>query len=128
MAKRWVRNHMLLIAFVLFVVGWYMSITSGYWVIQRAKMIGEDYRLEYLTAWADAWNWWLLITGVILIFVGGWYLYDISKKRRKFEEYINSESKKKFKENLRDLEEIAYKLGDRYIERFEEKKREWRIK
>ena len=128
MARRWLRNHNLIIAFILFVVGWYMSITSGYWVIQRAEMIGKDYRMEYLTAWAGNWNYWILGIGVILIFAGGWYLYDIIRKRRKFEEYMETESKKKFKENLRDIEEIAYKLGDRYVERFETKKREWRIK
>ncbi len=128
MARRWFRNHILFIAFLIFVVGWYMSITGGYWAIQQGNMIGKDYRMEYLTAWAGAWNYWILGIGIILIFIGGWYVYDIFRKRRKFEEYMETESKKKFKENLRDLEEIAYKLGDWYVERLEEKKREWRIK
>ncbi len=128
MSWRWLRNYRLPISFIAFVAGLYFGITSGYWVVQRAGLISKNASFEYLTAWANAWNWWLLILGVILIFAGGWYFWDTLRKMREFEEYMESESRKKFKENIRELEEIAYKLGDRYMERLEEKKREWRIK
>ena len=69
-----------------------------------------------------------MVLGLILVAVGGWYTFDTIRKRREFEEYINSESKRKFTQNLRELEEISYKLGERYESRLNEKKREWKIK
>ncbi len=128
MSWRKIRPFILPISIILFGAGLYWSITSGYWVLQRSEFIEKNDTFEYLTAWAGAWNWWFLTLGLILLFVGGWYSFDTIRKKREFEEYINSDSKKKFVQNLRDLEEIAYKLGPVYEERLEEKKREWKVK
>lgn len=128
MALRKIREYMIFIGLLMLGSGLYFTITSGYWVLQRSEFIEKNYSLEQLTAWAGNWNWWLLTLGVILISVGGWLTYDTFKKKSEFEEYINTDSKKKFVQNLRDLEEIAYKLGPKYEERLAEKKREWRIK
>ena len=128
MSWRKLRPYILPISIFLLGAGIYLTVTGGYWVLQRSEFISKDDTFEYLTAWAGAWNWWFLIMGLILAFVGGWYAVDTIRKKREFEEYINSESKKNFQQNLRELEEIAYKLGPRYEERLEEKKREWRIK
>ena len=125
---RKLRAFTLQISILLFGLGWYLSITGGYWVLQRSGLFGKESDFEYLTAWASDWNWWFLILGIFLIFVGGWYTFDTLRKIRKFERDINSESKKKFVSDLRELEEIAYKLGRKYEERLEEKKREWKIK
>ena len=125
--RNW-RNYILQISILIFGVGWYLTITGGYWVLQRSGLYGKEYNFEYLTAWAGEWNWWFLILGLILLFVGGWYTIDTLRKMRKFEEYINSDSKKKFVNDLRELEDIAYKLGKKYEERLEEKKRKWKIK
>ncbi len=128
MAWKKLRPLILPISIVLFALGWYLSVTGGYWVLQRSGLFGKQHDFEYLTAWAANWNWWFLTLGIILIFAGGWYAIDTLRKIRKFEEYINSESKKKFVSDLRELEEIAYKLGRKYEERLEEKKRKWRVK
>jgi len=128
MSWRKLRSFILPVSIVLFALGLYLSITGGYWVLQRSDFIGKNQYFEKLTDWAGAWNWWFLVLGVILLLAGGWYSIDTIRKRRKFEEYIHSESKKKFVQNLRELEEIAFKLGPKYEERLAEKKREWRIK
>lgn len=128
MSWRKIRPYILPISIILFGAGLYWTITGGYWVLQRSEFIEKNDTFEYLTAWAGAWNWWFLTLGLILLFVGGWYSFDTIRKKREFEEYINSDSKKKFVQNLRDLEEIAYKLGPVYEERLEEKKREWKVK
>ncbi|NPA75325.1 MAG: DUF3198 domain-containing protein [Euryarchaeota archaeon] len=128
MSWRKLRGFILYISIALFALGLYWTITGGYWVLQRSDFFGKNEYLEQLTAWAGEWNFWFLALGLILLTAGAWYTVDTIKKRREFEKYINSDSKRKFTQNLRELEEIAYKLGDKYVERMEEKKREWKIK
>ncbi len=128
MSWRRIRPFILPVSIILLGAGIYWTLTGGYWVLQRSNFLDKNNTFEYLTAWAGEWNWWFLTLGLILLFVGGWYTVDTIRKKMKFEEYINSDSKKKFVQNLRDLEEIAYKLGPVYEERLEEKKKEWKVK
>lgn len=122
------REYILHISIALFAIGIYLLITSGYWVLASTKFIHKDPGMDYLTAWAGNWNYWLLVLGIIFVIAGGWFTFDTLRKRLKFEEYIDSESKREFVNNLRELEEIAYKLGKKYQERLEEAKRKWRVK
>lgn len=128
MSWRKAREFIPHISLILLVLGVYLAITSGYWVLQAAGFLNKNPSLDNLTSWAGAWNYWLLGIGLILIGVGGWYFFDTMRKRRKFEEYIHSESKREFVNNLRELEEIAYKLGEKYENRLEEMKKKWKVK
>ena len=130
MSWKKLREYILHMSLVLFALGVYLAITGGYWVLHDTGFIGKEVNLENLTKWAGAWNYWFLGLGVILIIGGGWYTFDTLRKRRKFEEYINSESKREFVSNLRELEEITYKLGEKYEKILDEKKKEmnWKSK
>ncbi|OYT59259.1 DUF3198 domain-containing protein [Euryarchaeota archaeon ex4484_178] len=128
MSWKKLREYILHMSLVLFALGVYLAITGGYWVLHDTGFIGKEVNLENLTKWAGAWNYWFLGLGVILIIVGGWYTFDTLRKRRKFEEYINSESKREFVSNLRELEEITYKLGEKYEKILDEKKKKWKVK
>ena len=128
MSWKKLREYILYMSLVLFALGVYLTITGGYWVLHDTGFIGKEVNLENLTKWAGAWNYWFLGLGVILIIVGGWYTFDTLRKRRKFEEYINSESKREFVNNLRELEEITYKLGEKYEKILDEKKKKWKVK
>lgn len=128
MSWKKLREYILYMSLVLFALGVYLAITGGYWVLHDTGFIGKEVNLENLTKWAGAWNYWFLGLGVILIIVGGWYTFDTLRKRRKFEEYINSESKREFVNNLRELEEITYKLGEKYEKILDEKKKKWKVK
>lgn len=74
------------------------------------------------------WAIWILILSIFVIFIGAWYTYDTIRKRREFEEFINTDSKANFIKHLKDLEVISYKLGPRYQEILKEKKENWKIK
>jgi hypothetical protein len=128
MSWRKLREYILHISLVLFILGIYLVVTSGYWVLHSIGFIGYDPGMDYLTKWAGSWNYWLLGIGLIFLIVGGWYTVDTLRKRAKFEEYVESGSKREFVNHLRELEEISYKLGEKYQKRFEEQKRKWRVK
>ncbi len=74
------------------------------------------------------WNYWILLLSGLGLMVGGWYFYDTVKKRRKFEDLMETNSRSKFMRNLPELEDIAWYLGKEYEERLEEKKRTLRVK
>ncbi len=128
MSWRKLREYILHISLVMFIAGIYLVVTSGYWVLNSTGFIAYDPGMDYLTKWAGAWNYWLLGVGIIFLIVGGWYTVDTLRKRAKFEEYVEANSKREFVNHLRELEEISYKLGEKYQKRFEEKKRKWRVK
>ncbi len=122
------REFILLISIVLFAAGIYLTVTSGYWVLNAIGFISSNDGMDYLTQWAGNWNYWLLALGLLILVVGGWYTIDTIRKRDKFEEYIESGSKREFVKHIKELEELAYKLGEKYQIRLEEKKRKWRVK
>ncbi len=123
-----VREYRLHIGVAILILGIYWIITGGYWVLQSTGFIEKDTGMDYLTAWAGNWNYWFLIIGIIIAIIGAWFIFDTARKRLKFEEYMSSESKREFVSNLKELEEISYKLGEKYQNMLEEKKRKWRVK
>ncbi len=73
------------------------------------------------------WIYWIFGLSIIALFVSIIYTYDILKKKKEFNEYINSDSKAKFVKKLKDLEILADKLGPKHRKMLEEKKREWKV-
>ena len=84
--------------------------------------------LKGVCAAPGAWNYWIILLAIFGVIIGGWYLYDTVKKKRKFEELMDTNSKSKFTRNLPDLEDIAWYLGKDYEKRLEEKKKKLRVK
>ena len=74
------------------------------------------------------WNYWILVLSALGLMIGGWYFYDIMKKKKKFEALMETNSKSKFTRNLSELEDIAWYLGKDYEQKLEEKKRLLRVK
>lgn len=122
---RWIREHMIPISGSIFVV----SAIGAF--ISSAYLFFIDSVPEFLKGMCEApgnWNYWILLISAFGLMIGGWYLYDTLKKKRKFEELMETNSRSKFTKNLPDLEDIAWYLGKEYEERLEEKKRALRVK
>ena len=70
---------------------------------------------------------------LFFIFGGGlgvfiYLSYSNWKKRSKFEELIDTDSKAEFIKTLDDLEYVAYQLGPKYEERVWDRKQSFKIK
>jgi H+/Cl- antiporter ClcA len=84
--------------------------------------------LKGICAAPGAWNYWIITLSLLGLVIGGWYLYDTTKKKKKFEELMETNSRSKFMKNLPDLVDIAWYLGKDYEDRLEEKKKKLRVK
>ncbi|MCD6383764.1 MAG: DUF3198 domain-containing protein [Thermoplasmata archaeon] len=69
-------------------------------------------------------NWWILILGGLFALMGIGYFWYLANSKKKFDSLIKTESKAIYLRNLKELQELAYKLGPKYVELVEEKGKE----
>lgn len=122
---RKIQEKMLIVAgsvFILSIIG--LLISSIYIFFQNGV---PDFLRDIAMAPGN-WNYWIMLLSALGLMIGGWYFYDVVKKRKKFEELMKTNSKSKFTRNLPELEEISWYLGKEYEQRLEEKKRVLRVK
>jgi len=74
------------------------------------------------------WDLWFLIIGGFLLIFAGFYLYDFLVTKRKFEEYIDTQSKSKILHNFDEIDKLAYKLGSSYLITWKDIKRKHKIR
>ncbi len=74
------------------------------------------------------WDYWLFIGSAIFFMICLWIFSDFILKLRKFNNYIETASKSTFKKKKEEIEFLAWELGDKFVERFEERKKEFRIR
>jgi hypothetical protein len=86
---------------------------------------------EYISETLDYlgnWDYWLFIGSIIFFLISLWIFTDFILKLRKFNNYIETASKSTFKKKKEEIKFIAWELGDKFVERYEERKKEFRIR
>ena len=122
---RKVREKMLILAGSIFALSILGLLISAVYVFFQDSV--PDILRDIARAPGD-WNYWILVLSALGLMIGGWYFYDIMKKKKKFEALMETNSKSKFTRNLSELEDIAWYLGKDYEQKLEEKKRLLRVK
>ncbi len=122
---RSIRERLLMVSGSIFAISIVGIIISSIYLFFQSTV--PDFLRDVARAPGD-WNYWILLLSALGLMVGGWYFYDTVKKRRKFEDLMETNSRSKFMRNLPELEEMAWYLGKEYEERLEEKKRTLRVK
>ncbi len=74
------------------------------------------------------WAFWIIIPGLIMLFVGIYKICDFYRKLREFKSLIDIESKAKFIKNIDRIEELAWRLHPNYERTVIEKKKKYKIK
>ncbi len=107
-----------------------LSVAALFFTICGDPVFGV-WNVGVMASFADAvgaWNWWIFIFAAIGTLICAIMFFDYLKKRREFEELIDTNSKKQFIKNQEDLEVLSWKLGTEYEKRFDEKMDLLRIK
>jgi hypothetical protein len=86
-----------------------------------------DFLDSFYTSIGD-WNFWLFIVTITVVIACGWIFGDLMLKLSKFKRLINTTSKATFVRNQEEIEELAWKIGPKYMEIVNERKQKFRIR
>ena len=122
------REHMLRLSAFLFGVGIIMTVIGGLWYFTFIQSGIVNTPIEGFAEKVGEWGWWILIFAPFILTAGIWYFFDQIMARKKFNKLISTNSKANFVKNIGEIEEVVWKLSIKYRERFEEKKKKFKIK
>lgn len=125
--KRVLTTYTLYLGLVLLVLGLILLVFGIFGVFYSGSDLIEGTIQEVLDLLGD-WVYWSLMVGLILTIAGGWYFFDNIKKRREFEELMDTTSKKKFLQNLDRIEYLAWKLTPAHRVEVSKKKKKFNVK
>ncbi len=116
------RKYEYLISIIAVIAGAYMIVVGLFGTFL------SDYSPEAFISLAEmigAWKWWLLVVGILLVFIFSILIILRTMKLREFKELYNTESKSKFRKNIARIETLAIKLGPEYEDKVVEKEEEF---
>jgi len=118
--RMWLRNHMIAVSAVgsiLFLVITAIGVMGTFFSPDGALYDGIG-------------NWDMVMFGVGAIILGvfAYYLYDTVMTRKKFDELMNVQSRRKFVKNLDEIDFLAHKLPDSDWKRYQMTRKKYKIK
>lgn len=105
--------------FVL-VLGIIFFISGLVWMFWREAELGV---ISDLAKFFGGWNYYLLVIGIVLIPIGGWYSYDYIKKKRFLLEELKTDRKSELVKKKGELESVVKALPKRYERMLREKEK-----
>lgn len=122
------REHMLMLTITLCIGGAIMAVIGVLWYFSFIQLAITNTSLKGFAEKLGEWGWWILISAPFILIVGMWYFFDQIMARKKFNKLVSLNSKANFVKNISEIEENIWKLPGKYGERFEEKKKKFKIK
>jgi hypothetical protein len=123
------RRHAFTLTFVGLIVSLIFLIISSIGIFLGESDFVKD--IEALQSFYNSvgdWNFWVFIITITLTVACGWIFMDLVFKRSKFNALINTTSKATFVRNQDEIEELAWKLGPKYGDIVDERKKKFRIR
>ena len=126
---KFIRNHRLELSSIgLIISGIFLFIGTAGWLFPDSDLVNDSEYLQQILEPIGNYDFWVFVPSVIAFAILFWFFYDFIAKSRKFSNLIEISSKSNFKKNKSEMEFLAWELGDKFVERFEERKRELRIR
>ena len=89
---------------------------------------GDTGMIQWSYDTVGSWAFWLILPGLALLVIGGYYIFDFFKRLKEFNSLMKSESKAKFIKNIDKIEELAWRLHPKYERIVIARKKKYRIK
>lgn len=99
------------VSLLLLILGLVFFLSSVTWLFFRESDMGIIKNLSNLFG---QWNYYLIVAGIILISVGGWYSYDYMKKKKFLLDEIKTDRKSELVKKKTELEYIVKRLPKKY--------------
>ncbi len=105
-----------ILSMVLAITYWLLPTQSPDWLRNINNAIGN-------------WMIWVAFLGFLALLGGGYYFIDTIRKEREFDRLVTTTSKESFVKNQGRIEELVYyHLPSSYEKRYQQKRRDFRIK
>ncbi len=103
-----------------------MVLSIVYWLVPPGAT--PDW-LANITNGIGNWMIWVAFLGFLALLGGGYYFIDTIRKEREFYRLVDTTSKELFVKNQKRIEELVYyHLPSSYEKRYQQKRRDFRIK
>ena len=105
-----------ILSMVFAITYWLLPGATPQWLLNIDNAIGN-------------WMIWVAFLGFLALLGGGYYFIDTIRKEREFDRLVSTTSKEVFVKNQKRIEELAYyHLPSAYERRYQQKRKEFRIK
>ncbi len=105
-----------ILSMVFAITAWLIRGVTPQWLLNIDDAIGN-------------WMIWVAFLGFLALIGGGYYFVDTIRKEREFDHLVNTTSKESFVKNQKRIEELAYyHLPASYEKRYQQKRKDFRIK
>lgn len=129
MLTNFYRKFTFQITFIGFIISLIFFIVSaiGIFLIDLDFFKNNEILQDFFNS-IGAWNYWLFMVAITFAVGCGWIFADLMLKRSKFNKLINTTSKATFVRNQEEIENLAWKLGPKYMNIVDDRKHKFRIR
>jgi hypothetical protein len=129
MLVRFLKNHKFELSGIgLIITGILLFVSTVGVFFPKSELATDSEYISNILDFLGDWDYWVFIITIIVFVACLWIFIDFILKLRKFSNYIETGSKSTFIKNKEEIEFLAWELGEKFIEQYEERKKELRIR
>lgn len=122
---RFIREYIFGISIILFIFGLFLLFVGAVWF--WFKESAQEGILRFIYDFDD-WNIYVFIAGLILFFLGLYYIYSYRKNKKFVMEELQTNKRSEFMKRHTEIKSIVKRLPSKYQQMFKEKEEELKIK
>ena len=119
------REYILTLSIIITIIGFILFFIGVLWYWIR-DIVNENESLSFISDLAE-WNAYLLIGGIILLFIGLYYIYSFFKNRKFVLKELQTNKRSELLKKHKELHNIVKRLPTKYQKLLREKEEELNI-
>jgi hypothetical protein len=123
--SNFIRNFKFALSVIVLIIGLIVFFMGVIWQLFKDLKLGFYTDIIYQL---ESWNFYLLIIGFILLFIGIWYLYTYFRDRRFLMKELETNKRSELLKKHSELKTTCKHLPNKYQKMFKAKERELNIK
>jgi hypothetical protein len=123
---RFLREYVFILSIVTIIIGFFLLITGvlGIWF---SEVVKENNFLQFIDKFGP-WNAYIFVIGIIILFIGIYYLYSFQKNKRFILKEIKTNKRSEFIKMHRELKNVVKHLPSKYRKMLRDKEKELKIR
>lgn len=119
------REYVLMLSIIITIIGFVLLFIGVLWYWVRDVVVGNS-ALAFISDLGD-WNAYILVAGLIVFFIGIYYLYSFQKNRKFVLKELHTNKRSEFLKKHKELRSIVKHLPTKYQKMVQKKEDELNI-